>query len=160
MTRPAVRLLAAAGVIALLAAAPAWAQTPVLTRSQDAALALPRVQPAIPAPTEATFPGVIRYEADVTDRDRRIISVRQTIPIPAAGAFTLLYPEFLPGNHAGTGPIQLISGLTVTAPDGGRLEWLRDTVKPHAFHLDIPEGVTEIEVAFQWLTQPDGGPWR
>lgn len=160
MTRPAVRLLAAAGVITLLAAAPALAQTPVLTRAQDAALALPRVQPVIPAPIEATFPGVIRYEADVTDRDRRIISVRQTIPVPTAGAFTLLYPEFLPGNHAGTGPIQLISGLTVTAPDGGRLEWLRDTVEPHAFHLDIPEGVTEIEVAFQWLTQPDGGPWR
>jgi len=160
MTRPAVRLLAAAGVIALLAAGPAFAQTPVMTRAQDAALALPRAQPAIPAPIEATFPGVIRYEADVTDRDRRIISVQQTIPIPAAGAFTLLYPKFLPGNHAGTGPIQLISGLTVTAPDGGRLEWLRDTVEPHAFHLDIPEGVTEIEVAFQWLTQPDGGPWR
>jgi predicted metalloprotease with PDZ domain len=160
MKRPAVCLLAAAGVAALLASAPAWAQTPVLTNPQDAALALPRAQPAIPAPTAATFPGVIRYEADVTDRDRRIISVRQTIPVPAAGAFTLLYPKFLPGNHADTGPIQLISGLTVTAPDGRRLEWLRDTVEPHAFHLDIPPDVTEIEVSFQWLTQPDGGPWR
>ena len=160
MKRPA-RLLAAAGAaIALLAGAPALAQTPVLTQPQDAPLALPRPQPAIPAPTQATFPGVIRYEADVTDRDRRIISVRQTIPVPAAGPFTLLYPEFLPGNHANTGPIQLLSGLTVTAPDGRRLEWLRDTVEPHAFHLDIPAGVSEIEVAFQWLTQPDGGPWR
>jgi len=161
MTRTAARLLAASCAVALLAGAvPALAQTPVLTRSQDAALALPRPQPVIPAPTRATFPGVIRYEADVTDRARRIVSVRQTIPVPAAGAFTLLYPEFLPGNHADTGPIQLISGLTVTAPDGRRLEWLRDTIEPHAFHLDIPQGVTEIEVAFQWLTQPDGGAWR
>ncbi|MGZ9099278.1 MAG: M61 family metallopeptidase [Brevundimonas sp.] len=160
MMRSAVRLLAAAGVVALFAAVPALAQTPVLTRPEDAALALPRPQPAIPAPTQATFPGVIRYEADVTDRARRIIGVRQTIPVPAAGPFTLLYPEFLPGNHADTGPIQLISGLTVTAPDGRRLEWLRDTVEPYAFHLDIPAGVTEIEVAFQWLTQPDGGAWR
>jgi len=160
MKRPA-RLLAATGAaMALLAAVPALAQTPVLIQPQDAPLALPRPQPAIPAPTRATFPGVIRYEADVTDRDRRIISVRQTIPVPAAGPFTLLYPEFLPGNHADTGPIQLLSGLTVTAPDGGRLEWLRDTVEPHAFHLDIPQGVTEISVEFQWLTQPDGGPWR
>ena len=160
MKRPA-RLLAAAGAaMALLSATPALAQTPVLTQAQDAPLALPRPQPAIPAPTRATFPGVIRYEADVTDRDRRIINVRQTIPVPAAGPFTLLYPEFLPGNHADTGPIQLLSGLTVAAPDGRRLEWLRDTVEPHAFHLDIPAGVSEIEVAFQWLTQPDGGPWR
>ena len=158
--RPAASLLPAVCVAALLAAGPAWAQTPVLTSPQDAALALPRAQPAIPAPTQAAFPGVIRYEADVTDRDRRIISVRQTIPVPAAGAFTLLYPEFLPGNHADTGPIQLISGLTVTTADGRRLEWLRDTVEPHAFHLDVPQGVTEIHVAFQWLTQPDGGAWR
>ncbi len=161
MPRPAVRLLAAAGAVSLLfGAASAEAQTPVLTRAEDAVLALPRAQPVIPAPTEATFPGVIRYEADVTDRARRIISVRQTIPVPAAGPFTLLYPQFLPGNHADTGPIQLISGLTVTTADGRRLEWLRDTVEPHAFHLDIPQGVTEIEVAFQWLTQPDGGAWR
>lgn len=164
MMRSAVRLLPAvclaALLAALLAAGPASAQTPVLTSPRDAALALPRPQPAIPAPTQASFPGVIRYEADVTDRARRIIGVRQTIPVPAAGAFTLLYPEFLPGNHAGAGPIQLLSGLTVTAPGGRRLEWLRDTVEPHAFHLDIPAGVTEIEVAFQWLTQPDGGSWR
>ncbi|WP_372707695.1 M61 family metallopeptidase [Brevundimonas sp.] len=161
MMRSPARLFVSACATALLfAAVPALAQTPVLTQPQDAALALPRPQPTIPAPTRATFPGVIRYEADVTDRARRIISVRQTIPVPAAGAFTLLYPEFLPGNHAGTGPIQLISGLTVTAPDGRRLEWLRDTIEPHAFHLDIPLGVTEIEVAFQWLTQPDGGAWR
>jgi predicted metalloprotease with PDZ domain len=161
MMRSAARLLATAcGAAILFAAAPALAQTPVLTNPQDAPLALPRPQPAIPAPTQATFPGVIRYEADVTDRDRRIISVRQTIPVPAAGAFTLLYPQFLPGNHADTGPIELLSGLTVTTAEGSRLEWLRDTVQPHAFHLDVPQGVSEIMVQFQWLTQPDGGPWR
>ena len=156
------KFLLSAGVaaLALAAALPAVAQTPVLTDPTQAALALPRVQPTIPAPTRASFPGVIRYEADVTDHDRRIISVRQTIPVPAAGPLTLLYPEYLPGNHADTGPIQLLAGLTVTTPDGRRLEWLRDTLQPHAFHLDVPVGVSEINVAFQWLTQPDGGPWR
>lgn len=159
------RLVPSAVLAALLTttALPALAQqspgTPVLTAPADAALALPRAQPPIPAPTRATYPGVIQYQADVTDLDRRIVSVRQTIPIAAPGPLTLLYPEFLPGNHADTGPIQLISGLTVMG-GGRRLEWLRDTVEPHAFHLDIPAGVTEIEVAFQWLTQPDGGAWR
>jgi len=156
------KLLLSAGVAALVlaAATPALAQTPVLTAPRDAALALPRAQPAIPAPTRAAYPGVIRYQADVTDRDRRIISVRQTIPVAAPGPMTLLYPEYLPGNHADTGPIQLLAGLTVTAPDGRRLEWVRDTLEPYAFHLDVPADVSEIEVAFQWLTQPDGGPWR
>lgn len=160
---PRIRLPAAALAVLLTSVAlPALSQapgTPVLTQPGDAALALPRPQPVIPAPTQTTYPGTIQYQADVTDRDRRIITVRQTIPVAASGPLTLLYPEYLPGNHADTGPIQLISGLTVTA-DGQRLEWLRDTVQPHAFHLDIPAGVSAIDVTFQWLTQPDGGPWR
>ena len=64
-----------------------------------------------------------------------------------------------PGNHAATGPIQLLSGLTVTA-NGQRIEWLRDTLDPYAFHLDIPAGVTSIDVQFQQLTQPDASNWR
>ena len=152
--------LKAVGLAVLLAsvALPALAQTPVLTRAQDASLALPRPQPVIPAPTQATYPGVIRYQADVTDLERRIVNVRQQIPV-AAGPLMLLYPQYLPGNHADTGPIQLIAGVTVTA-NGQRIEWVRDTVNPYAFHLDIPAGVSEIDVAFQWLTQPDNAVWR
>ncbi|MGQ2991980.1 M61 family metallopeptidase [Brevundimonas sp.] len=157
MKRPL--LSASLFVLALAAAAPALAQTAALTDATQAPLALPRPQPTIPAPTQATYPGVIRYEADITDLDRRIVSVRQTIPVAAPGPLTLLYPKFLPGNHADTGPIQLIAGVTVTA-NGQRVEWVRDTLEPYAFHLDIPAGVTEIEVAFQWLTQPDNAVWR
>ncbi|MFN7109760.1 MAG: peptidase M61, partial [Brevundimonas sp.] len=85
--------------------------------------------------------------------------MRQTIPVAGPGPLTLLYPKYLPGNHADTGPIQLLAGLTVTA-NGQRIEWLRDTLEPYAFHLDIPAGVTQIEVAFQQLTQPDSSNWR
>ena len=138
----------------------ARAQTTVITDPAQAALALPAPQVAIPpVRTDVDYPGVIRYQADVTDLDRRIVSVRQTIPVAAAGPMTLLYPKYLPGNHADTGPIQLIAGLTVTG-GGARIEWVRDTVEPYAFHLDVPAGVTEIEVAFQWLTQPDNAVWR
>lgn len=153
--------LPAALIVTLMAGAalPALAQTAVVTEATQAPLALPRAQPVIPAPTQAAYPGVIRYEADITDTERRIIRVRQTIPVAAAGPLTLLYPKYLPGNHAATGPIQLLSGLTVTA-NGQRLEWLRDTVEPYAFHLEVPADVTEIDVAFEWLTQPDGSQWR
>jgi predicted metalloprotease with PDZ domain len=157
------RLTAAACLAALMAAAPALAQdfqsTPVVTDPIQAALALPRSQPAIPAPADTPYPGVIQYRADITDLDRRIIRVRQTIPVAGPGPLTLLYPKYLPGNHADTGPIQLLAGLTVTA-NGQRIEWLRDTLEPYAFHLDIPAGVTSIDVAFQQLTQPDSSNWR
>lgn len=155
-----------AACLALLltgAAVPALAQnfqsTPIIADATQAPLALPRAQPAIPAPQDTPYPGVIQYRADVTDVDRRIVNVTQTIPVAQAGPLTLLYPKYLPGNHAATGPIQLISGLTVTA-NGQRIEWQRDTLAPYAFHLDIPAGVSSIDVAFQWLTQPDNANWR
>ncbi|MFC5345224.1 M61 family metallopeptidase [Brevundimonas staleyi] len=114
--------------------------------------------PQIPAPTQATYPGVIKYEVDATDLDHRVISVRQTIPV-ASRSLTLLYPKYLPGNHADSGPIQLFAGLTITA-NGQRVEWRRDAVDPYAFHIDVPAGATEIVAEFQWLTQSDNANWR
>ena len=146
------RLALSACVLALgLAALPASAQVGVP--------ALPRALPEVPAVGEQPFPGVIGLEVDATDLERKIIRVRQTIPVPAAGPMSLYYPKFLPGNHAPTGPIQLIAGLTVTG-GGERIEWLRDTIDPYVFHIDVPAGVNQIEVAFQWLTQPDNSEWR
>ena len=156
--------LTAACLAALICggASPVVAQTfqstPVITDPAQAALALPRPQPAIPAPVDRPYPGVIQYRADVSDLDRRIIQVEQTIPVAQAGPLTLLYPKYLPGNHAATGPVQLLSGLTATA-NGQRIEWVRDTLDPYAFHLDIPTGVSAVEVRFQWLTQAPG-QWR
>ncbi len=155
--------LPVAALAALLAttALPALAQTYPLTAptTQNTPLALPRPLPPIPAPTQATRPGVIRHQVDVTDLAHKVIRVRQTIPVAGPGPLVLLYPKFLPGNHADTGPIQLISGVTVTG-GGRRIEWLRDTIDPYAFHIDVPAGVTEIEVAFEWLTQPTSAAWR
>ena len=151
------RLSASACLAALLiaSASPGAAQT--------AGPDTPRIggfpdSPAIPAPTRDAYPGVIRYEVDATDLDRRIVSVRQVIPVTGS-SLTLLYPKFLPGNHAATGPIQLLAGLTITG-NGQRIEWRRDAVDPYAFHIDIPAGVSEIETAFQWLTQSDNANWR
>jgi predicted metalloprotease with PDZ domain len=151
---------AALALLLTSAALPALAQVPA---SQAATplpppTSLPRALPPIPAPQDRDYPGVIAIRADLTDLDHKVIRVRQTIPV-GAGHLVLQYPKFIPGNHADTGPIQLVSGVTVTG-NGQRIEWLRDTVDPHAFHLDIPAGVTEIEVAFEWLTQPDNAVWR
>lgn len=141
MTRPL-----ALALLLVAAALPAAAQTP------------PPANRPIPAPAARPYPGVIRLDVDVTDLERRIINVRETIPAPA-GPLTLLYPKFLPGNHAATGPIHLLAGLTLTA-NGQRIPWTRDADDPYAFHLDVPAGATEVVAEFQWLTQPPGAAWR
>jgi predicted metalloprotease with PDZ domain len=140
------------------AAAPAIAQTSQAATPLPAPTSLPHALPPIPAPQDRDYPGVIGIRVDLTDLDHKVIRARETIPV-SAGHLVLQYPKFIPGNHADTGPIQLVSGVTVTG-NGRRIEWVRDTVDPHAFHLDIPAGVTEIEVAFEWLTQPDNAVWR
>jgi len=153
-------LLTSVASTALAHAPQAWTgpQAPAAPTPQNTPLGLPRALPPIPAPTAETYPGVIKYEVDATDVERKIVRVRQTIPV-TAGPLVLLYPKFLPGNHAATGPIQLISGVTVTG-GGARIDWLRDTIDPNAFHIDVPQGVSEIVVEFQWLTQPDNATWR
>lgn len=150
----ALALLLASASAPVLAQVPAsQAQTPL-----PAPTSLPRPLPPIPAPQDRDYPGVIGIEADLTDLEHQIIRVRQTVPV-SAGHLVLQYPKFIPGNHADTGPIQLISGLTVTG-GGQRIEWVRDTVDPYAFHLDIPAGVSSIDVTFEWLTQPSNAVWR
>lgn len=118
---------------------------------------LPRLE-RIPAPRDIAYPGTLTIDVDARDTARAIFRVRQTIPVPAAGRMTLFYPEWLPGNHAPRGPIASIAGLKVTG-NGRALPWQRDQADVHAFHVDVPAGVRELQVEFQHLspTEPNQG---
>jgi predicted metalloprotease with PDZ domain len=105
--------------------------------------------PPIAAPKDVPYSGVIKLSVDLTDVERRIIGVHETIPVQA-GPLTLLYPKWIPGNHSPTGPISKVAGLLITA-NGRRLEWVRDPIDVYAFHIQIPSGATAIDVVFQYL---------
>ena len=91
-----------------------------------------------------------RLRVDATDAPRNILHSTVFIPVKP-GAATLVYPKWIPGNHRPTGPIQNVMGLRIKA--GGReLEWQRDMVDMYAFHVQIPEGASEVEVAFDTIT--------
>lgn len=121
-------------------------------RSLPQPLPLPE---AAEAPRDVPFPGVIDLAVDATDLQRRILAVRETIPVARAGPMTLLYPKWLPGNHSPTGTIRQMAGLEVFA-DGVRIEWTRDPVEMFAFHIDVPRGATMIEVRMQAITPQSG----
>ncbi|HVJ28847.1 MAG TPA: peptidase M61, partial [Gammaproteobacteria bacterium] len=92
--------------------------------------AQPRGEPlpvAIAEPRDVAYPGVIGLDVDASDVARGIFRVRERVPVPQAGALTLLYPEWLPGKHAPRGAINLLSGIEVRA-GGERLPWRRDPV--------------------------------
>jgi len=109
---------------------------------------------AIPAPEDATYPGTLTLSVDATDTARHIFFVKETIPVAGPGPLTLLFPKWLPGEHAPTGPIAQLAGLVITA-NGKRVEWQRDPVEVTAFHVKIPDGVSAITVEMQRLAMSD-----
>ena len=60
--------------------------------------------PATPTPIDKPYVGTIALQVDLTDNVRGIMSVHETIPV-APGPLTLLYPEWIPGDHSPTGPL-------------------------------------------------------
>lgn len=115
--------------------------------------------PALPAARDVQYPGVIGLKIDASDVTRAIFRVEQTIPVAKAGRLTLLYPKWLPGNHAPRGPIESLAGLAFTA-NGKPLKWIRDSADVYAFHVEVPKGVTEIRAEFQYLSATAGAQGR
>ncbi len=105
--------------------------------------------PPIIAPEDTPYAGTLSLLVDLTDDQRHIVTVHETIPV-APGRLTLLYPQWIPGNHSPTGPISKLGGLIVTA-EGKRIPWLRDRVNVYAFHIDVPPGAKTIDVEFEYL---------
>lgn len=126
----------------------AWLFAAALTAQSPGPSPTP-MPPAIAAPADTPYPGTLHLSIDATDTARHIVQVRETVPVEA-GDLTLLYPEWLPGNHSPSGPISKLGGLVVTA-NGKRIDWVRDRVNVFAFHITVPAGVKTIDVAFQYL---------
>src|SRR5262249_31463565 len=77
-----------------------------------------------------------RIAVDATDSVRRIYHVRMTMPVKP-GPLTLLYPQWIPGEHGPTGPITDLVNIRITA-NGSPIPWRRDLADMYAFLLAIP----------------------
>ena len=108
-------------------------------------------QETIAAPRDVPYPGTMTLQVDARDHKQGIFRVTQTIPVVKAGRLTLLYPEWLPGNHAPRGEIEKVAGLEFTA-DGQKLPWIRDNVDVFAFHVTVPENVGTVTATFQFVS--------
>jgi predicted metalloprotease with PDZ domain len=125
-----------------------------LAQAQNPAGPKPAALPApVPAPVDQPYAGTIELSVDLTNVNDRVLSVHETIPVKA-GKITLLYPQWLPGNHSPSNPVANLAGLVATA-DGKRIAWERDRVNMWAFHLDVPSGATTLELNFQYLAPMD-----
>ena len=99
----------------------------------------------------------IQLHVDAREAPRRVFHAHLTIPA-APGALTLYYPQWLPGNHRQTGPINNVVDLKFQA-GGKTIPWRRDDVNMYAFHVDVPAGANGVEATFDYVT-PSRGPGR
>jgi len=106
----------------------------------------------IPAPQDVAYPGTLTLDVDASDTSKGIFQVKETIPVAQAGPMVLLYPKWLPGNHSPSGELDKMTGLTITGDKGQAIRWVRDTVDMYAFHIDVPEGVKTLNLAFQFAS--------
>ncbi len=66
---------------------------------------------------------------------------------PTDHTVDLVYPKWIPGNHAPTGPIADLVNLRFTA-NGKTIAWTRDPVDMYRFHIPVPAGTNVLVANF------------
>jgi len=117
---------------------------------RSAPLPLPIIN-TIPAARDIAFPGTMALHIDATDVTRGIFKVEQAIPVFESGPMTLVFPKWLPGAHSPRGELSKLAGLVISA-NGKPLVWKRDLVDVFAFTVDVPAGVSSLDVRFDFLS--------
>jgi predicted metalloprotease with PDZ domain len=107
-----------------------------------------------------TISRTIQLHVDLTDAPRNIYHAQLRLPAKP-GAVTLVFPKWIPGNHRPSGPIAALTGIKMEAL-GHPLAWERDPVDMYAFHVIVPAGADELQIALDAITAQDsaggGGP--
>jgi predicted metalloprotease with PDZ domain len=85
---------------------------------------------------------MIMLSVDASDAPRKMFHAQLRIPAKP-GTLTLYYPKWIPGEHGPTGPITDLTGLKFTA-NGKPLKWRRDLLEGFEFHVEVPEGESEV----------------
>ncbi len=98
---------------------------------------------------------VIQVDVDARDAPRRLIHAQLHIPV-SPGPITLLYPQWIQGEHGPTGPIADVVSLRFRA-NNKTLAWRRDSGNLYAFHLTIPQDGTTLDAAFDFISPADAG---
>ena len=92
----------------------------------------------------------ITISLDASSAPRKIFHA--TLKIPAApGDLTLYYPKWIPGEHAPDGPVVDLAGLFFKA-NGQTLKWRRDTLDGFTIHVEVPQGVNEVQADLDFLS--------
>jgi predicted metalloprotease with PDZ domain len=97
----------------------------------------------------------ISLDVDLRESARQLFHGHEVIPVKP-GPLTLYYPKWIPGEHSPSGPLENLAGLKIVA-NGKPLAWRRDLKEMWAIHLDVPQGVSSLDLSFDFLSPDEGG---
>ncbi|HEV2987697.1 MAG TPA: M61 family peptidase [Candidatus Angelobacter sp.] len=102
-------------------------------------------------PVAAPASRPIQIVVDATHAPEKILHAQLQIPVVSAqGRVTLVYPKWIPGEHAPTGPINDVTGIEFYG-NGQRLTWRRDLDEMFALHVNVPASVSTVEAHLDLL---------
>lgn len=104
---------------------------------------------ALPQARDVPYLGPITLQVDATDVEHKVLQVVETLAV-RPGPLLLLYPEWIPGDHSPTSQVKRLAGLRIVAA-GKNVPWTRDPTHLNAFRVDVPAGVSSLELRFQHL---------
>ena len=97
----------------------------------------------------------ISLYVNAKDVSKRLLHSREIIQVKP-GPLTLVYPQWIPGEHGPTGPVVDMAGLIISA-NGKTIHWRRDLIDMYAIHCQIPENSDQLEVSFDFILPPERG---
>lgn len=107
--------------------------------------------PPVPEPRDQPFKGTIQLRVDATDAIHSLFRVTEILPVQTEGEMVLLYPKWETTSHGPTESAVELAGLRMQV-DGHDIEWRRDTIDVHAFHLTVPAGARTLTLNFEYLS--------
>jgi predicted metalloprotease with PDZ domain len=100
----------------------------------------------------------VKIAVDLRDAARHIFHAKLEFPVKP-GPITLVYPKWIQGEHAPTGPIVDLTGLKMRAA-GNEVAWRRDDVDMYAFHMEVPSGADTLQVELDYLSLTEANGTR
>jgi predicted metalloprotease with PDZ domain len=95
----------------------------------------------------------VSIDVDAGEAPRRLLHAKMRMPV-TPGPLSLLYPKWIPGEHGPTGPIEDLAGVRITA-NGQPVPWRRDNVNIYEFHVDVPQGVSMLDISLDFISPPE-----
>jgi predicted metalloprotease with PDZ domain len=105
----------------------------------------------VPEPRDHPFQGTIQLRVEATDVIHSLFRVTEMLPVQSSGELVLLYPQWETTSHGPTASAVELAGLRMQI-DGHDIEWRRDTIDVHAFHLTVPAGARTLALHFEYLS--------